>query len=414
MDLLKPFVLAGNRVVVILFIPLFFMFSCQPADEKQTEEVQEVEEVKEIEEVSYANIESIGKAPSKSINSLELSKIEIQDIGNPVGKGFSYVLDNQLLFFDLAREEVLEIDPETGSQKVIITKGEGPNEVPRFESFTHSEDMRVFLDGYAFFVYDSNWEQVGRNSFRFYENDELSEIEANPSGEMIGVYEFKFWENQPHIVDDKLWINIESSNPKFNFLMNESYYRDSRIVGEVNLNTGEVENILGRKPPIYLNYKFIPYNDVFYLMPYGDDFILSFHPDSAIYIVDKRLNLKSYFGAKGIEMDQAYREMSEIEEYSTSFQDAWTKKGYYKHVYGSKEDNVVMRTYTLGNKNQEILNYGDNPKRLQIFKNFQLIGDVEVPTYFKVIGRIGEYYYADGSGENPDNEEILIYRFKID
>src|SRR5690606_14153614 len=115
----------------------------------------------------------------------------------------------------------------------------------------------------------------------------------------------KYWENQPHIVDDKLWINIESSNPKFNFLMHESYYRDSRIVGEVNLNTGEVENILGRKPPIYLNYKFIPHNDVFYLMPYGDDFILSFHPDSAIYIVDKRLNLKSYFGAKGIEMDQA-------------------------------------------------------------------------------------------------------------
>lgn len=408
MDLLKLFLLAKKRVVVFLFTPLFFMFSCQPADEKQTEEIQEVEEV------SYTNIESIGKAPSKSINSLELSKIEIQDNGNPVGKGFSYVLDNQLLFFDLARGEVLEIDPETGSQKVLISKGEGPNEVPRFMSFTHSDDKRVFLDGYTFFVYDSNWEQVGRNSYDFLANDELTDVEANPNGEMIGTYELKYWENQPHIVDDKLWINIESSNPKFNFLMNESYYRDSRIVGEVNLNTGEVERILGRKTPIYLNYRFIPHNDVFYLMPYGDDFILSFHPDSAIYIVDKRLNLKSYFGAKGIEMDQAYREMSDYEEYSTSFRDAWTKKGYYKHVYGSKEDNVVMRTYTQGNKNEEVMNYGDNPKRLQIFKNFQLIGDVEVPTYFKVIGKIGEYYYADGSGENPDNEEILIYRFKID
>ncbi len=408
MGYLKSFLIAVYQSLVLLIVCVFLISACQSTDEELAEEVQEVQEV------SYANIESISKAPSKSINSLELSKIEIQDIGNPVGKGFSYILDNQLLFFDLARGEVLEIDPETGSQKVIITKGEGPNQVPRFESFTHSDDKRIFLDGYAFFIYDSNWEQIGRNSYDFYANDEMTEIEANPKGEMIGVYELKYWENQPHIVDDKLWINIESSNPKFNFLMNESYYRDSRIVGEVNLSTGEVERILGRRTPIYLNYRFIPHHDTFYLTPYGDDFLLSFEPDSAIYLVDKMLNPKSYFGAKGIGMNQAYFEVSDIDAWEASGKDALTKEGFYKHVYGSQEDNMIMRTYTLGNEASEILNIKDNPKRLQIFKNFQLIGDVEVPTYFKVIGKIGEYYYADGSGENPDNEEILIYRFKID
>ncbi len=404
MDFLKGCVSSCSQVGLML-LALFFMFSCKPSDNNLTVEV---------EEISYTNLERIGEAPLKSIDSIELFQIEIQDIGNPVGEGFSYVLDNQLLFFDLAKGEVLEIDPETGSQKVVISKGDGPNEIPRFQSFTHSDDKRVFLDGYAFFVYDSNWEQITRGSYDFYANDEMSEIEANPSGDMIGVYEIKYHENQPHIMDDKLWINIESSNPKFNFLMNESYYRDSRIVGEVNLNSGEVERILGRRTPIYLNYKFIPHHDTFYLTPYGDDFILSFEPDSAIYLVDKMLNPTSYFGGKGIGMNQAYREISEIEEYSSGGNAALTKEGFYKHLYGSKEDKLILRTYTLGNEALEILNYRDNPKRMQIFKNFQLIADVSIPTYFRVIGKIGDYYYADGSGENPDNEELLIYRFKID
>ena len=50
---------------------------------------------------------------------------------------------------------------------------------------------------------------------------------------------------------------------------------------------------------------------------------------------------------------------------------------------------------------------------MQIYHQKRLIGDVEVPNFFNVIGKIGDYYYADGSLDNPDNEEIVVYKFKL-
>ncbi len=134
----------NRQAMVSLSIFLLLIVACEPPNSESIGN-----------SISYVNLEIIGESPLQTIDSIETFKIEIQDLDNPVGIGFSYVLDNQLLYFDRIRGEVLEIDPETGRQKLIIRHGEGPNEIPKFQTFTHSDDKRIFLYGYTYFIYDN-------------------------------------------------------------------------------------------------------------------------------------------------------------------------------------------------------------------------------------------------------------------
>lgn len=50
---------------------------------------------------------------------------------------------------------------------------------------------------------------------------------------------------------------------------------------------------------------------------------------------------------------------------------------------------------------------------MQIYNSsFDLLVDVKVPTRFNVIGKLGDYYYADGL-VNELEEELSIYNFKL-
>ena len=50
---------------------------------------------------------------------------------------------------------------------------------------------------------------------------------------------------------------------------------------------------------------------------------------------------------------------------------------------------------------------------LQVYSENCLIADIEVPRDFEVIGYIAPWFYARGFC-NYDNEEIVIYKFKLE
>ncbi|WP_289031922.1 hypothetical protein [uncultured Algoriphagus sp.] len=330
-----------------------------------------------------------------------------------VGKGFFEIEEDQILFFDRLAMRVLAFDTEGKYIQTLIDNGEGPSEIPRFQTSVSAGGFRYFMDGYTILTFDQNNQLSNRAVLDFYHQSDLSEVENNPSPDDPGIYEVKYWGNQLEIIDGYLYTKIESSNPKFNFVMHPEYYTDSYLYAKVDPESGKVLELKGKHPRIYQNYKFLPHFDYYYHDLVADEIYLSFEPDSLIYILDKNFEVKEAFGNSGKEMDQSYIEVSTVEDWEDYWRINRAQKGFYKYVKFFPEEGVLFRTYTLGNSDPLAYEYGDNPQRMQIYKNKQLIGDVEVPNFFKVIGKIGEYYLADGSADNPDNEELVLYRFKL-
>jgi hypothetical protein len=360
----------------------------------------------------FSNLEISQFATSNRLKTnLELDTIIISH-PEGVGKAFTKIVDDELIFFDILRAEVRKVTNSFELGEYLLTRGDGPNQVPRITTFTANETQRVFLSGWTFHCFDENWNYKSKGVMALNSPD-IVEIANNPKPDMIGLYELNYYENEPMFVRDKIFIKITSSIPKLNYVMHKEFYEEGRIAAEVNLNTFKVDKILGRKTPVYTNYNLIPHHDTHYWdINSNEEIYLSFEPDSLIYVCDENLVPQRAFGVAGINMQQNYYEVTTVEDYDAYWFLAQTTKGYYKHLKVIEEDNLVFRTYNQGT-NELTFGYGDNPKRMQLYKDFELIADVPVPTFFKVIGKMGDYYYADGSAENRENEDIVLYRFKL-
>lgn len=344
-------------------------------------------------------------------------KLDTMVVEHPegVGRAFFSVINDELYLFDVLRVQVNRINEDFTLGATVLKQGDGPDEIQRFQSFSSNGEQHVFLSGYTYFIYDTNWEIQNRGELEFNTDKDIDAVINNPKADIIGVYELKYYEQRHFLRGSELWIQIESSNPNFNFLMHREYYQDARIAGVVDLKDGKIKHILGRKSPAYRNYSFIPHHDQHYwdLSEEGNMFI-SFEPDSLIYICDENLRPITAFGAAGQQMRQDYQQINTYDDYAGLWFSSQTSKGYYKHLNVFDEGKLVFRTYNQGMDLRNASAYGANPKRLQVFKDYQLVADVPVPGYFKIIGRIGDYFYADGSAENRNNEEVILYRFQFD
>lgn len=331
-----------------------------------------------------------------------------------VGESFLSIINDDLYHLDVLRVQVQRINENFTLGELVLTRGDGPNEIKSFESFSSTGSQHLFLSGWTYFIYDKQWQLQSRGVLEFYTDDELGSIATDPKADMIGVYELKYYEQKHFLRDNQLLIKIESSNPLFNFIMNREYYEDARIAGLVDLETGEITQMLGRKSPTYKDFSFIPHHDQHYWdITENDSIFVSFEPDSLIYICDQNLQPVRAFGVAGQNMQQDYYQVNNYDDYASYWFLAQTSTGYYKHLNVFENGKLVFRTYNQGIDNTKVVDYGSNPKRLQVYQDFQLIADVPVPSYFKIIGRIGDYFYADGSAENRNNEEIILYSFKL-
>lgn len=358
------------------------------------------------------SLEIIRNIPQIKINEIYLDTISIGYDGF-IGKGFSVISGEKIHFLNLLKMELIEFDQNGEFLGVLISSGEGPSEIPKFQSYLEGKGDKYFMDGYTIFTYDSLNNLKQRKMIDFYHRSSMESVETNPDPNDPGVYEVKYWSNELGVINNFLYTKIESSNPKFNFVMHEEYYRNAKLYAKIDLSTGKVLEILGKRPLSYLNYRFIPHFDYFYHDFLQDEIYLSFEPDSLIYITDLNFEFKEAFGNKGKFMDSEYIQVNNIEDWESYWKNNRVHKGFYKYLKYFPEDDILFRTYTLGNEDHTKFEYEDNPQRLQIYKNKTLIGDVKVPNTFKVIGKIGDFYYADGSIDNPNNEKIVVYRFKL-
>ena len=100
-------------------------------------------------------------------------------------------------------------------------------------------------------------------------------------------------------------------------------------------------------------------------------------------------------------MNRDYQELS-FENFRNDLEKEMEIRGRYTSL--SVVDNLTFRTYITGSPLNET--------RLQIYDKTTMIGDVQVPDGFKVLGYIEPYYYSEFVCDEND-ETIAIYRFKL-
>lgn len=202
--------------------------------------------------------------------------------------------------------------------------------------------------------------------------------------------------------ENHLAIAVTSSHPKFNGYYNSNkYYENSRIIALINLEDEYIDKLIGRRPPIFLK-KQLPNYDHFNYEINNGDLYLNFYPEASIYKIDKEKDtLQSVFGIKGNDMKTNYVTTNSYEEaHKREFED-YSKYSFYNSLYIDK--NLVFRGYTKNNTKND---------GLQIYKNGILIADLNFPKRYKIIGKIGNEYYASKIGIKK-REDMHILKLKL-
>ena len=200
-----------------------------------------------------------------------------------------------------------------------------------------------------------------------------------------------------------------SENPSFNYFDNtESYLKESMHMSVVNMRSGE---IVGMKvtgyPSMYRKdpYKFSSFQCINFDISAEENLYVNFEADSLIYVFDKDMKPQFAFGIGGKNMDRDYMSVS-LWEQMPVYQMNRETKGYYSWVEYIDETGMCFRSYKK---------CGDSTvDGLQIYdRKGNLLGDVDVPKNFKVIGYAAPYYYSQVF-DGEDDGSLTIFRFKLD
>ena len=334
------------------------------------------------------------------IKTLELEELELESIESSyVGKLF--IKDDFIGFIDRKFTWVFLFDKDGRMITRHLGHGGGPNEIPsRIDGYTVLDDSSNFFVGpvndcYIFDVQFQNKKSFVINKTNY--NNEAKDFEKP------WIYTLCYDNLVLKNFSEYLYYNVVLEHPRYNFFISHiSFFRNAHIISKLNLVSGEVEKVLGNYPDIYAKDKSLRQIS---LINFDIDskgvFYVSYEADSLIYTFDKNFSPIMSFGYKGREMINKNDVLS-IMSFRKNYRRSRSERGYYNGIDYIEETDILFRTYQKGS---------DTGSGLQIYKQSILIGDVDVPNGFKILGYIYPYYYAS-CGIDEDNEKILLYKFK--
>jgi len=330
--------------------------------------------------------------------------------------GFIQISKDKIFYVDQAYGFVEEFTLEGESGGVKKRELDGPDELQGISELVVKKDGYMIRHDWMFYHYDFDWKFLGKSNFQSPATVSFQELQENPKGEYIEMYELEHYSAKTvQIPGGFLVTKIDVEHPLFNAFTTREYYREARVLGKINPFDGEVVEILGARPKTYEEYAFVPFHSKFDFHWTGTDRIyMTYEVDSMIYVYDPSWNLIERFGAAGKNMKTDYEESQILEVAFDTDLYRYSRKnmGYYKDVFVDEQNGLVFRTYRQGTDQQDLWDETYNPLRLQIFKDGQLVGDHPVPGRFRILGKIGERYVADGLFDER-NEQQGFYLMTI-
>lgn len=369
----------------------YFIFSCQHVEHVELPVYQQ-------ENLKIKNI---------SIDSLILEKDYFS------GVGFFSLGRDQIFFVDQVFSTVISFDSEGLYQGTYLGKGGGPDEQNNIHGFQpYSKDNNhVVLDNFELVVFDENFVKVTSYPIEWDYSESYQDMVNSPKGSMLGLYELDWkskGQNTSFIIDEtssQVLLPITMSHPTLNGYISEEYYQSVAIFGRYDLNKKIVLEGFGRRSDKYLEQKFVPNFDFSFFTKSKNEILVSFAIDPLIHVFDADGELLYKFGMEGVDIQKSYPKTNTIEDALDNYKLDLEKAGFYHLIYLDDAKNLTFRTYFPEGAEKGY-------SRLQIYQDKTLIGDVRVPERFRIIGKIGDFYFADGVVDEF-NDRLGIYKFKL-
>ncbi|MGY6558782.1 MAG: hypothetical protein ACXIT9_05825 [Nitritalea sp.] len=313
------------------------------------------------------------------------------------GVGFLMVANERVLFVDQLFSSIFSYDVKGEYLGTYLGKGQGPNN----QNVIHGlqpyafDGFHLILDNFQLVVYDKDFQRVESFPIEWEYSESYQDMLNNPKAEMLGLYEIDTKQhgyNTSFIVSrqsDEILLPMTMSHPKLNGYISEEYYKYVYVLGKYNIKTKKVESGVGKRSEEYLKQLFIPNFDFSFISQGEDKIFISYGIDPLIHVYDFNGTLRYKFGKEGLEMNTAYPKTSTIDDALDRYKSDLKRAGFYHHIYHDTHSDLTFRSYYPNGIEQGF-------SRLQIYKGNTLIGDVQVPERFQVIGKIRDYYFADG------------------
>jgi hypothetical protein len=372
---------------ICVIICLFFLltgFSCQNDSRKGV----------------FASVKN--EPPVNTIEELYLHAFMLEPIES------SYVGDlllsnNHIYFVDTKFCWVFQFDTSGVFRERFLGQGSGPVEIAtgRIEGYAYLANDYTFYVGAGndCYLFDENFNI--KNSFIINKGNK-----ENPSYDASWIYTLCYQNLIMRSYKDYLYYTIVSEYPSYNFIDSpKDYFQEAHILSKLNLTTGVVERVIGNYPDIYLKNKSLKQLSlVNFDIDHTGNFYISYEGDSLIYVFDEQFLPLTTYGYSGKRMEDKPKVFNTFDTFRKGYAQNRQERGYYTGIDYIDDTKTLFRTYRRGNDNVS--------DGLQIYKDGMLIGDIDVPAGFKILGYIAPYYYAS-KGIDEDNEAITIFRFTI-
>lgn len=327
------------------------------------------------------------------------------------GMGNFYMRDSVITFVDAITYVFYDIDLNGNILNSYFRKGNGKNEIP---SLLYAYPIENDIYDRAVILDNSNivtlFEMESKNVVSRGIADFGWEQRQKKSYKTPGLYNFSYFTDFGVSFyldsDSKLLFqaNIVNRNTKVPDEVEKRRYTDGAVLGRLNLETFKVENVFGYFPDIYESTP-MPHLEFFQYVIQGDKLYMNHTVDSLIYVYQYPNTPLYTFGYECRDIDRTYTVTKKIDN-SSFFKKDLAHVGFNTGLQFIPELNLFCRTY--------IKSAATGEAGMQIYKDCDLIADIDVPAFFKLLGYRDGCFYGSSlvPVDDEDKTSIIIYRLK--
>lgn len=371
-----------HRISVILVFFLFLVAGCQESPTKFPE---------------TKNIK-----PDLIVNVLNLMPVQCDPIDASYVGTLHWVNDS-LFYIDEKFCALFVFDIEGNFISQHLSQGPGPNELA-----TKNIVGYCFLDDKKhFFIGPSN------DCYVFNPHFQKDNFYIITRGEMLDdkPYDSPFYYtlSYPKLImrsyGGNIYTNVYCEHPDLHMFNSYSrYVSKAHYLAMINGTNGLMEKVFGNYTLPYRKENTKQFTLVNYDIDQSGNFYISLEADSLIYTYDNSFNPLIAFGYSGKGMTNDYMELNSIRDFRRESSVQRETRSHYTWLEYIDEREMLFRSYQ---KDEGISTDG-----LQIYQKNTLIGDLDVPKGFKVIGYSAPYFIASVP-INEDEETIMFYKFNL-
>lgn len=356
----------------------------------------------------YINLQHTGEK-NVQITELPLDTIYI-DASLTSLEGEWHLKDNKLYFIDkvLIGVNIFNLNGQYIGRQ--IERGRGPNEILQpmlASSFSKDGDFVGIDQGWVVSLFNEQFKK--EKSYRLFEDIDgdkqvWEDLLQHPNPNEFRMYEFfintpgiRFWK-------DQIIIPIITEHIDYNgFYKNanaQDFWLKSYNFLTIDIQNRKTKKLFGHYPPIFRE-RNIPVFSLLYFDIENENIYCSYRADSLIYIRNNKGELVKSIGYAASSINGNYPDTETFEDYSKHRREHEKQYGFYKQI--KVVNKYLFRSY----KKDGELGYG-----LQIYKNDNLIGDINFVEEVNMIGYSDGFYY----GVLPvdiDSELFRIIKFKL-